>query len=68
MILAVFFGIVGHISENTYNLPAWVNNAAQMIDSSHPAGARLHFDVYGVPHILAPDAEHAAQAPPAEGH
>lgn len=48
--LALFFGFVGHISETTVNI----------------AGMRVHFDMYGVPHIL--QAAPAADQAPAAQH
>ncbi|MCG3128124.1 MAG: Cytochrome b6 [Phycisphaerae bacterium] len=44
IILAVFFGLLGHFSETTMNI----------------GGMRVHFDMYGVPHVL--EAEAAAPA------
>jgi quinol-cytochrome oxidoreductase complex cytochrome b subunit len=47
IILAVFFGIVGHLSENTYRF----------------GDIRLHFDMYGVPHLLSVDDEKPGPPP-----
>jgi quinol-cytochrome oxidoreductase complex cytochrome b subunit len=46
VVLAVFFGFVGHISETTVRV----------------AGLRIHFDMYGVPHVV-----ESRQAPESAG-